>query len=88
MISGYHAQSFRVECRGAGSMNHNSPTGIVRINLTSSFNRESIVNTEEAGILTCNSFYRPSRTAVELMDKNLYVTYSCATVRDLHTIPY
>ncbi len=41
-------------------------------NLTSSFNRESIVNTEEAGILTCNNFYRPSRfSAVELVDKNL-----------------
>lgn len=44
---------------------------MIRTNLTCSFNRESIVNTEQAGILTCNSFYRPSRYAVELVDKNL-----------------
>jgi hypothetical protein len=33
----------------------------MRTNLTLSFNRESIVNSEQAGILTCNSFYHPSR---------------------------
>ena len=31
-------------------------TCIHRTNLTLSFNRESIVNIEQAGILTCNSF--------------------------------
>ncbi len=59
------------------------------INLTSGFNRESVDHSDKAGILTCNGVYHPSRFWQRiLVDKILcVVTYSCATVRDLHTIP-
>jgi len=52
--------------------------------------RESIVNSEQAGLLACNGFYHPSRCWQWIFwDKNFCcATYSCATARDSHTIPY
>lgn len=52
--------------------------------------RESIVNSVKAGLLTCNGFRHPSRFWQWIYkDRNFWrVTYSCATARDLHTIPY
>lgn len=41
----------------------------------------------EAGLLTCNSWYHLPALAVAYLIQ-LNITYSCATVRDLHTIPY
>lgn len=51
--------------------------------------RESIVNAAKAGILACNVFTAlPTILAVDFEGKNLGVTYSCGTARELHTIPY
>lgn len=52
--------------------------------------RESIVNSVKAGLLACNSFRHPSRFWQWISkDRNFWcVTYSCATARDSHTIPY
>jgi len=46
---------------------------------------------EEAGLLTCNgSATLPIRGGADSGHdrQNVDVTYSCATVRDSHTIPY
>jgi len=52
-------------------------------------NRESKVILEMAGILTCNSYHHPSRLCtVDIKRWYFCVTYSCATVRDFHTIPF
>jgi hypothetical protein len=37
----------------------------MRINLTVASYRESIVNSEQADILTCNGFYRPSHPSAD-----------------------
>jgi hypothetical protein len=52
---------------------------------------ESIVNTKEAGLLTCNiSAVLPIPVPGQwtMRAKTFFVTYSCGTVCDLHTIPY
>jgi len=44
---------------------------------------------EQAGLLTCNGFHPLPAFRSGYNDENfLCVTYSCATVRDLHTVPY
>jgi hypothetical protein len=49
----------------------------------------SITVDKKAGLLTCNFPDHPSRVwAVDILSQDKYVTYSCATVRDSHTIPY
>lgn len=53
--------------------------------------RERIVNSDKAGLLTCIIFIvLPIRRSEQwtYTDENVEDTYSCATVRDLHTIPY
>lgn len=52
---------------------------------------KALSNTVEAGLLACNSFtvlpIQVERT-VDNWGKNLFVTYSCGTACDSHTIPY
>ena len=53
--------------------------------------RESTVNSVKAGLLTCNiAAVLPIRFVGQwtFVAATVCVTYSCATVRDLHTIPY
>jgi len=44
---------------------------------------------EQAGLLTCNGCHPLPAFGSGIIDEILWcVTYSCATVRDFHTIPY
>ncbi len=62
------------------------PETIHQINKTS--DRESFLFKKKAGLLTCNIFYLlPMPRTVDLLIK-ISVTYSCATVRDFHTVPF
>jgi hypothetical protein len=47
---------------GGGAQESQEAFAYICINLTSGFFRESIVKTEEAGILAGNGFYHPSRS--------------------------
>jgi len=53
--------------------------------------RGSIAIADKAGLLARNTFFAalpiPSPEQWAMLGKNLCVTYSCATARDLHTIP-
>ena len=57
---------------------------------TNNFKPRKHCQVSTAGILTCNIFTALPIFIVKTVGnagKNFNVTYSCATVRDLHTIP-
>lgn len=80
-------QAFKIELQ---IMSHKKAQRLVKtIKPDQASYRESIVNSAWAGLLTYNilpSF--PSTNDSGYYWQNTRVTYSCATVRDSHTIPY
>lgn len=55
--------------------------------LTTASDREGIAISSQAGLLACNIFAILPAFGSGVQGQKLWVTYSCATARDLHTIP-